>query len=65
MPPVVWQRTHIISAQTFEFTPADWGEGARDAHPRPRPLPQAGEGAQSTTSRATAPMRGKTVVRKP
>jgi len=51
---VVWQRTHIVSAQTFEFTPADWGEGACDAHPRPHPLPQASEGAQSKMSRSIA-----------
>jgi hypothetical protein len=26
---VVWQRTHIVSTQTFEFAAVDWAQGAR------------------------------------
>jgi hypothetical protein len=34
---VVWQRTHIVSAQTFEFVAADWA-----AAPAPAPAPARG-----------------------
>ncbi len=36
---VVWQRTHIVSTQTFEFTAADWVRGtpARPTPPHPNP----------------------------
>lgn len=53
---VVWQRTHIVSMQTFEFAAAHWG--AAGARPHPGALPHAGQGLRSGKSRSPARARG-------